>query len=73
MKSISLIAQKAAARNTSLLATGQSTGAHCPLTGVWQDELGRLRFLTKGALFPTTAKGPSKWRLQEAESSSSLS
>lgn len=41
-----------------------STGSHCPVTGVWEDRFGILRFIAEGAIFPSTDSGPSVWTLR---------
>jgi hypothetical protein len=70
VKNKNLLAQKA-----SRLAADTKqhrTGAHCPAAGFWRDQSGGVRFVAKGAIFPTTNSGPSDWTLHEAEKLSLL-
>ena len=72
MKNISLIARKATSPSRGPMPTRQLTGSHCPISGIWQDQFGGLRFVAKGAIFPATTNGPSGWSLHEAEFESTL-
>lgn len=61
MKRISLIAHKRTMQYRGEISTNQRTGAHCPITGYWKDQDGRVRHLTEGTVFPGTQTGPSMW------------
>lgn len=68
MKRISDIIHKRTAQYSGGFSSNHQTGAHCPITGYWKDEDGRIRHFTEGTVFPGAQAGPSKWALVDERS-----
>lgn len=60
----------ARSNRTGLLyvAKSISTGAHCPLTGLWvpEGQVGPIVFVSEGNLMPAFRGGPVAWEQQRA-------